>query len=101
MRFLGKTIPELIAWRGQRKAKLHESYQDVFASLPGKQVLNHICLVGFITKSTHVPGDRDTSLLNEGKRALALEILKFVHKDHKLVLKHIENQIKQHTNYET
>lgn len=88
-----KPLRDLIKWRMQRKAKIHESYQSVFTTLPGKQVLEHLCEVGFVFKTTHVAGDPYQSSLNEGKRMLALSILKFVHKDHAEVLRQIEKQI--------
>lgn len=94
---MGK-LSDLIKWRLRRKVDIHDSYQRVFTTMPGEQVLNHICEVGFMFKSTFVPGDPHQTSLNEGKRMLALSILKFVKKDHAAVLQQIEKQIRQYEN---
>lgn len=84
-------------WKLNRRAKLHEHYQDVFSSPSGEQVLIHICKVGHVFQTTHVKGDPNETAINEGKRILALSILKFVKKDHKAVLEMIEKQLEQQT----
>ncbi len=90
-------LSNLVKWRLKRRVKIHESYQSLFTTLEGQQVLEHICDVGFVFKTTHVSGDPYQTSLNEGKRMLALSILKFVKKDHKEVLNMLDKQIK---NYE-
>jgi hypothetical protein len=52
--------------------------------------------VGYVTKPTFVKGDPQQTSLNEGKRMLALSILKFVKKDHAAVLQMIDKQIQDH-----
>lgn len=89
-------LSDLFKWRLQRRGQIHESYQSVFSSLPGQQVLNHIMEVGYVTKPTFVKGDPQQSTLNEGRRMLALSILKFVKKDHAAVLQMIDKQIQDH-----
>ena len=89
-------LSDLFKWRLQRRGQIHESYQNVFSSLPGQQVLAHIMEVGFVTKPTFVKNDPHMTSLNEGKRMLALSILKFVKKDHAAVLQMIEKQIQEH-----
>lgn len=90
-----KKISDLFKWRLRRRGVLHESYQAVFSSMPGQQVLSHIMEVGFVTKSTFVKDDPHQTSLNEGKRMLALNILKFVKKDHSAVLQMIEQKIQE------
>lgn len=72
---------------------LHGSYQNVFGTPEGEQVLRHIAKVGFLTRSTFVAGDPDQTMLNEGSRRLALSILRFVRKDHSELLAQIEKGI--------
>lgn len=82
-------------WKLKRRAKLHETYQSVFSSPAGEEVLIHICKVGHVFTSTFVDGDPQKTALNEGKRVLALSILKFIKKDHKAVIEMLEKQLQQ------
>lgn len=90
MSFIEKSLQML---KLKRRVKLHESYQAIFDTLEGQQVLNHICENGLVFKSTFVAGDPYQTALNEGKRVLALSILKFVKKDHSAMLKMVEQQV--------
>lgn len=87
-----------IRQRLMRRVTLHEAYQSVFSTEQGKQVLTHLVKEGYILKSTFVAGDPHRTSLNEGKRLLALSILKFVNKDHDGVIKQIEQEIQQYEN---
>jgi hypothetical protein len=80
---------------------LHGSYQNVFGTPEGEQVLAHIAKVGFLTRSTFVAGDPEQTMLNEGSRRLALSILRFVRKDHGELLKQIEKGINDESNNPT
>lgn len=76
-----------------RRVQTHEAYQTVFGSPQGEEVLRHICRVGYVTTSTFVKGDPYQTSLNEGKRMLALSILKFVHKDHAKLIQQVEKEL--------
>lgn len=69
---------------------IHAAYRIVFGTPEGKQVLEHICSVGFISKPTRVKGDPEQSLENEGMRRLALSILRYANIDHADIVKQIE-----------
>lgn len=72
------------------RIRLHESYQVVFQSPDGEKVLRHIMKVGNVTKPSFVAGDPHSTAFNEGRRHLALSILRFVGKDHKKLIQMIE-----------
>jgi len=74
------------------KIRLHEDYQHTFDSPQGKNVLKHICHVGFINRSTFVKGDPHETALNEGSRRLALSILRFLYRDNAEMIRQIEQQ---------
>lgn len=90
-------------WRGlfdnlMHRADLHSSYKNVFESPDGERVLLHICKVGHVFDACHVSGDQHTSAVNEGKRILALSILRFVRKDHSELIKQIEEGMNRNAN---
>lgn len=74
---------------------LHQSYQRVFSTPDGERVLRHIAKVGMLTSSSFVAGDPHQTSLNEGKRLLALSILKFVRRDHGTLVEQIEKGMEQ------
>lgn len=74
----------------RERARVHESYQNVFNTPDGERVLRHLMKVGGITKPSYVAGDPYTTAFNEGRRHLVLSILKFIHKSHDELLKAIE-----------
>ena len=88
-------IPEWIRKAMSKRIAVHESYQNVFSGPDGERVLAHIMKEGCILKTTFVSGDPHQTSLNEGKRILALSILKFVHRDHNNVIKQVERQLTQ------
>jgi len=70
--------------------KLHGSYVAVFSTPDGQRVLEHICKKAGISSSTFVRGDsHETAYLN-GKRDLALSILKFIGKDHNALIRALQ-----------
>lgn len=75
---------------------LHASYKRVFETPDGQEVLTHICKVAHLSKSTFVAGDPYETAMNEGRRKLALEILRFVRKDHREVIDMVEKQLDEH-----
>lgn len=85
---------ELVKFRLKRKARLHAAFQTVFNTPEGEQVLEYICKVGKVFEATHKPGDPEQSRINEGRRELALEILRFVRRDHHAMVQMLDKQIK-------
>ncbi len=75
------------------RVSLHEAYVQTFESPQGMRVLRHIMKIGHVTSSTLVSGDPTTTAHNEGRRNLALSILRFVKKDHEELLAEIEKVI--------
>lgn len=73
-------------------AKLHAAYLRTFDSPDGKVVLEHIMKQGYMLRTTFVAGDPNETMLNEGSRRLALSIVKFFGRDHKLLVGLIEEQ---------
>lgn len=75
-----------------KQINIHASYKAVFNSPEGREVLEHICRVGFIAKPTRVKGDPEQSLENEGMRRLALSILRYANVDHAEIVRQIEKE---------
>lgn len=82
--------------RVRRKAKIHAAFQSLFSTPEGEQVLEYICTAGLVFKATHKDGDPERSRLNEGRRELALEILRFVRRDHHAMVQMLDKQIKKY-----
>ena len=76
-----------------RRVALHAAYVRCFNTDDGKVVLSDLMKEGFMFKPTFVSGDPQASALNEGSRRLVLSILKFVHKDHKELINHVEKEL--------
>lgn len=93
---MANVLSNLFKWRVKRRLKIHEGFQAIFSGPEGQNVLMHICEQGFVFKSTHVTGDPCSTAFNEGKRELALKILKFVHRDHAELVKMVEQKMKQY-----
>jgi hypothetical protein len=72
---------------------LHGSYRRIFDSPDGARVLTHIMKVGHVTSTTFVPGDPHMTAMNEGKRLLALSILRFVGTEHKKLIEQVEETL--------
>lgn len=89
---------DFIRQRLLKRVSIHEHYQAVFSTPQGKEVLSHIMREGYMLKTTFVAGDPHQTSLNEGKRRLALSILKFVNKDHNKVITQIQKEIEQYEN---
>ena len=86
-----------------KRIKTHENYQTVFTTPQGAEVLAHLLKEGFFFKTTAVRDalgnvDVNQTLLNEGKRMLALSVFKYVYKDHTNVVQQVEEQLKQYEN---
>mgnify|MGYP003111251109 CR=1 FL=1 len=60
--------------------KLNEHYKAVFDTKDGEIVLNHLCKIGFVFDTTHVPGDAYETAHREGMRRVVISILKFLEK---------------------
>lgn len=96
-------VPEFIRKRFAKRVNLHENYQTVFTTPQGAEVLAHLLKEGYFFKTTAVRDalgnvDVNQTLLNEGKRMLALSVFKYVYKDHNNVVQQIEEQLKQYEN---
>lgn len=82
----------------RERLHLHASFKKVFDNpeFPdGQVVLRAIMREGFIFKPTHVPGDPQTSAMNEGMRRMALSILKHTHRDHGRMIQQVEQALRQ------
>lgn len=77
-----------------RRLQIHESYQAVFSTPDGQRVLEHMCRVAFVFKTTHVRGDSHESAFREGQRELAISILRHVCKDHGELQQMLQSQLK-------
>lgn len=95
MRKFSQAALDLLKFRFKRKAKLHAAFQTVFSTPEGELVLEHICKAGKVFEATHKAGDPDQSRINEGRRELALEILRFVRRDHHAMVQMLDKQIRQ------
>ena len=96
-------VPEWLRRKFAKRINVHENYQLVFSTPQGKEVLAHILKEGFMFKATSAlkndgSVDSNQTLLNEGKRMLALSIFKYVNKDHTQMVQQIEEQLKQYEN---
>lgn len=94
---LDEAYRKVKGWKDRLIARvlIHEAYESTFSTPAGKEVLRHLCKVGFIYKTTFVAGDPHLTAMNEGKRAFALSILRFVNKDHAELLKQVEEAIQR------
>jgi len=54
--------------------QLHKAYMDAFSTASGNLVLKDLGNRCFKHDTTHVPGDRDATFINEGKRQMLLTI---------------------------
>lgn len=70
---------------------LRQYYRDVFSTPKGKAVLLHILSIANVDESTFTIGDHDYTILKEGQRRLALNILKMAQDDDDKVLKVISD----------
>lgn len=77
----------------RERARIHESYQNIFNTPDGERVLRHLMKVGGVTKSSFVAGDPNTTAFNEGRRHLVLSILTYIYKDHDALVRAIEEGI--------
>jgi hypothetical protein len=84
-----------------KRQSTHQIYKHIFESPEGKLVLRHIAKSGFLFRTTFVPGQPERTLLNEGRRWLALDILKYVNKDPQELLKILEDGMETHANIQT
>ena len=70
---------------------MRDMYKRVFSTYEGKAVLLHILSIANVDESTFTMGDHDYTILKEGQRRLALNILKmaqciFIHCAKKMLL---------------
>jgi len=80
----------------QDKIRLQSYYRDVFGDtnfVQGQKVLEHICKVGFVNRSSYVHGNPYQSAFNEGMRQLALSILSHANKNPMEYTRQLEQQI--------
>jgi hypothetical protein len=61
--------------RWLRKRRLAAAYRAVFGSPEGKLVLADLLRRGGILETSHVPGDACSTAFQEGRRAMALDII--------------------------
>ena len=79
-----------------RRKQLLDTFIRVFSTPDGKTVLAQLCKENFIFDSTLVKGDPQQTAFNEGRRMVAVRLLKFVNTNPDTVLKQIEQQIQQY-----
>ena len=82
----------------KERIDLHGSFQRVFddPDLPdGQVVLRAIMREGFVTRTTFVAGDPHQTALNEGRRLMALSILRHTHRDHGKMIQQVENMVRE------
>ncbi len=60
---------------------MRQYYRDVFSTQKGKAVLLHILSIANVDETTFTMGDHDYTILKEGQRRLALNILKMSQDD--------------------
>lgn len=77
--------------KGFSQQTIRQYYRDVFSSPKGKVVLLHILSIANVDESTFTIGDHDYTILKEGQRRLALNILKMAQDDDDKVLKVISD----------
>lgn len=75
------------------RIQTHAAYVRLFNTPDGKIVLAHLMRQGYVFQSTHVPGDPNTTAMNEGSRRMVLSILKYVHRNHSELIKELEERI--------
>lgn len=63
-----------------RQREIHRDFSYVFGTPEGKRVLDYICEIGYVNRTTFNPSSPEKTVLNEGSRLLALSILKHTHK---------------------
>lgn len=81
-------------------AEIRQYYQDIFNTPKGLVVLKHILSIANVDESTFVVGDRDYTILKEGQRRLALNILKMAQDDENKRLDIIMDTEKEKDSYE-
>ena len=79
-----------------KRKVLLDTFIRVFSTDDGKVVLAQICKENFIFDTTFVKGDPQQTALNEGRRQVAIGLLKFVNKNPDTLLKQLEQQIQQY-----
>ncbi|UOF78037.1 hypothetical protein [Caudoviricetes sp.] len=77
----------------KERIEVHAAYSRFFNSEDGKTILRHLMKTCYVTSSTFVAGDPHQSAMNEGSRRTVLSIMNFASKDHKLLVKQIEEEI--------
>ena len=77
---LSKWFSELLN-DSSEAVKIEDAYRSVFSTVKGRMVLEHICMLGGVDKTSFTPGDGSTTTFLEGQRRLALEILSRAHAD--------------------
>lgn len=70
----------------------HSLYQEVFTKEPGRKILEDLVNRHGVFQPTFCPGDPHMSAFMEGKRAVVLDILKFVN----IPLDQLERIYKEH-----
>ena len=60
---------------------MRDMYKRVFSTYEGKAVLLHILSIANVDETTFTMGDHDYTILKEGQRRLALNILKMAQDD--------------------
>ena len=71
---LSKWFNQLLQKNSER-VKLASAYRDVFSTVSGRMVLEHIALLGGLDKPSHTPGDPHHTAFLDGQKRLALEIM--------------------------
>ena len=74
------------------RLRRHEDYLHVFDSPQGERVLKHICKVGAVFEPT-ISGDAVQSAVREGRRQLALSILREVHRNDDALYEQLRNEV--------
>lgn len=57
---------------------IHQTYKLIFSTPNGQMILKDLEKLFFFHKSTHVPGDPNTSAYKEGQRSVILAIHAFI-----------------------
>lgn len=75
---------------------LKSSYREVFGKSEASQrVLRHLCKIGYVGRTTFVPGDTNQTMLNEGMRRIVVSILKYVNQSDDQLRRQIEQAYKE------
>ena len=72
--------------------ELHDSYRAVFNTKDGERVLEHLSKVCFLDVTSFTPGDPHSTSFKEGQRSIVLQILKFIERDPKVILRLIAGE---------